>query len=169
MSQSRRRSAHYIMRTRRRFARVGAGLSANCREPAEKQVRTVHPAKSRWPVSGPLRNPSRTSPPRPAGRSPLCGSGPSDASLVRELPGTGRKTGTHGASGKIKVACFRAASQPFRGQVPRPAGRSPLCGSGPSDASLVRDISGFVGADLSANCREPAAKPAASVHQIQPR
>ncbi|EGH15654.1 hypothetical protein PSYMP_29380, partial [Pseudomonas amygdali pv. morsprunorum str. M302280] len=40
---------------------------------------------------------------------------------------------------------------------------------GPGDASLVRDISVFVGADLSANCRGPTAKPAASMYQIQPK
>ncbi|OPE62132.1 hypothetical protein BTW15_01995 [Pseudomonas syringae pv. tomato] len=43
----------------------------------------------------------------------LCGSGPGDASLVRELPGTGSKAGTHGTSDATEVACFGAASQPF--------------------------------------------------------
>ncbi|KPZ12707.1 hypothetical protein ALO40_05402, partial [Pseudomonas syringae pv. viburni] len=37
----------------------------------------------------------------------LCRSG-----LVRELPGTGSKTGIHGTSEATEVACFRAASQP---------------------------------------------------------
>ncbi|GBH21132.1 hypothetical protein KPSA3_07172 [Pseudomonas syringae pv. actinidiae] len=41
--------------------------------------------------------------------------------------------------------------------------------SRPGDTSLARDFSIFVGADLSANCREPAVKPAASVHQTHPR
>ncbi|CAI8997047.1 hypothetical protein DAPPPG215_28175 [Pseudomonas syringae pv. tomato] len=114
-------------------------MSANCREPAAKQVSTVHPVKSRWPVLGPLRNPSRTSPlPRPPGRSALCvRTGRSFAcpgflafcrnGLVRELPGTGSKTGKHGAPGKIKVACFWAASQPFADKSARPPGRSALC------------------------------------------
>ncbi|WP_234697562.1 hypothetical protein, partial [Pseudomonas syringae] len=42
----------------------------------------------------------------------------------RELPGTGSKTGKHGAPGKIKVACSRAASQPFADKsAPTPSGQ----------------------------------------------
>ncbi|SOS33240.1 hypothetical protein PSCFBP3800_02049 [Pseudomonas syringae group genomosp. 3] len=96
------------MCTGRRFACVGTDSSANCREPAAKPVHTVHQTQPRWPILGPLRSPSRTSPlQRPPGRSALC---------VR----TGRR-----------FAC--------------------------------------VGADSSANCREPAAKSIYTVHRTQPR
>ncbi|KAA8713828.1 hypothetical protein F4W70_08400 [Pseudomonas cannabina] len=41
-----------------------------------------------------------------------CGSG-----LVRELPGTGSKTGAHGTSDVTEVTGFRAASQPIAAVV----------------------------------------------------
>ncbi|KPW79893.1 Unknown protein sequence, partial [Pseudomonas syringae pv. coriandricola] len=59
----------------------------------------------------------------------------------------------------------RAAPQPLADKsAPTPSGQKRVCGSGPGEASLVRDLLD-VGADLSAICREPAAKPTASVCQ----
>ncbi|POP63766.1 hypothetical protein CXB34_32315, partial [Pseudomonas amygdali pv. morsprunorum] len=73
----------------------------------------------------------------------LCGNG-----LVRELPGTGSKTGTHGTSDATEVAYFGAASQPFADKsAPTPSGQKRvmctdratlrLCRSG-----LVRELPG---------------------------
>ncbi|KWT06019.1 hypothetical protein AL047_22360 [Pseudomonas syringae pv. broussonetiae] len=42
-----------------------------------------------------------------------CRSGPGDASLVRELPGTGSKTSCLGAPDTNKMAGFGSASQPI--------------------------------------------------------
>ncbi|RMP10421.1 hypothetical protein ALQ28_103087, partial [Pseudomonas syringae pv. delphinii] len=83
--------------------------------------------------------------------------------LVRELPGTGSKTSRLGASDATKVVGlgrFAAHREQVRSHALRAEARY-VCG--PGDASIVRYISVFVGADLSANCREPAAKPAHTV------
>ncbi|RMV79190.1 hypothetical protein ALP05_05895 [Pseudomonas caricapapayae] len=82
--------------------------------------------------------------------------------LVRELPGTGSQTRHLGAPDTTRVACFGAASQPF-------ADKSAPTPSGPKQPFACPRYPSFVGADSSANCREPAAKPDASVHQIQPK
>ncbi|WP_210434495.1 hypothetical protein, partial [Pseudomonas syringae group genomosp. 7] len=81
--------------------------------------------------------------------------------LVRELPGTGSKTDAYGTSGATEITCLRAASQPFADKsAPTPSGPKPNL---PDDVGIGRRFActrylGFVGADLSANCREPAAK-----------
>ncbi|SOS35660.1 hypothetical protein PSCFBP3800_04439 [Pseudomonas syringae group genomosp. 3] len=145
-------------------------MSANCREPAAKPAASVHQIQPRWLVLGPLRSPSRTSPlPRPSGRSALrvrtgrrflCPRYPGfrRSGLVRELPGTGSKTSRLGAPDTTKVAGFGFASQPIADKsAPTPFGQKRVaCADGTT-------------LPLSANCRGPAAKPAASVHQIQPR
>ncbi|KWS55389.1 hypothetical protein BKM20_04690 [Pseudomonas avellanae] len=83
----------------------------------------------------------------------LCGSG-----LVRELPGTGSKTGTHGTSDATEVAYFGAASQPIADKsAPTPSGQKRVMFA---DRATLR---------LSANCREPAVKLAHTVHQEKPR
>ncbi|PBK50765.1 hypothetical protein BUE60_04220 [Pseudomonas syringae pv. actinidiae] len=46
----------------------------------------------------------------------LC-SGSGDASLVRELPGTGSKASHFSAPDTAEVVCFRAASQPIAAVV----------------------------------------------------
>ncbi len=157
------------VRTGRRFACVGADSSANCREPAAKPVYTVHQKQPRWPVSGPLRSPSRTSPlPRPPGKSALC---------VR----TGRRFACVGAD--LSANCREPAAKPVHtvhqtqprwpvlGPLRSPSRTSPLPRPPDKSALCVRTGRRFacVGADLSANCREPAAKPVHTVHQTQPR
>ncbi|AVB21692.1 hypothetical protein BKM03_22655 [Pseudomonas avellanae] len=83
----------------------------------------------------------------------MCGR--DDASLVCELPGTGSKTSRLGASDTTKVAGFGSASQPIADKSAPLGQKRVAC----ADRATLH---------LSANCREPAAKPAASVHQIQP-
>ncbi|MEQ4203250.1 hypothetical protein ABNM51_26470, partial [Pseudomonas syringae] len=70
---------------------------------------------------------------------------------VRELPGTGSKTKRLGAPDTAKVACFRAALQSI-------ADKSAPTPSGPKQPYAGPRYPSFVGADSSANCREPAAK-----------
>ncbi|WP_220793749.1 hypothetical protein, partial [Pseudomonas syringae group genomosp. 3] len=70
---------------------------------------------------------------------------PRDASLVRELPGTGSKTCAHGASGKTEVADFMAASQPIADKSAYALRAEARYVCGPGDASLVCDCrSGLV-------------------------
>ncbi|AVB19967.1 hypothetical protein BKM03_12485 [Pseudomonas avellanae] len=101
-------------------------------------------------------------------------SGPGDASFVRELPGTGSKICRLGVPDTAKVTGFRAAPQPFADKsAPTPCGQKHAVWQRTGRPSLVRDIRSFVGADratlrLSANCREPAVKPAASQRRQKP-
>ncbi len=126
-------------------------------------------------IGSPETQSSRTSSlPRPPGRSAICvrtgrrfdcplylgfgRSGPCDASLVRELPGTGSETSRLGAPDATKVAGFWAASQPIANKFATPFGQKrDMCTdrgrfdcplylgfgrSGPGDASLVRELPG---------------------------
>ncbi len=178
------RSALFV-RTGRRFARslylgfIGAGLSANCREPAAKSMHTVHRTQPRSPVSGPLRNPSRTSPLRPPGRSALfVRTGRRFArSLYLGFVGAGLSANCREPAAKSMHTVHRTQPRsPVSGPLRDPSRTSPLRPPGRS-ALFVRTgrrfarslYLGFVGAGLSANCREPAAKSIHTVHQTQPR
>ncbi|RMO74180.1 hypothetical protein ALQ36_00118 [Pseudomonas syringae pv. primulae] len=171
------------VRTGRRFAclrlfrdlpYVGADLSANCREPTAKPAASVHQIQPRWPVFGPLRSPSRTSPLRLPGRSALCvrtGRRFACLRLVRDLPYVGADLSANCREPTAKSAAsvhqiqprwpvFGPLRSPSRTSPLRPAGRSALCvrtGRCFACLRLVRDLP-YVGADLSANCREPTAK-----------